>query len=426
MVRRPPRSSAVPRPDHPITPAVNAPGRAAPGGPGDPVDAGPPRGEVPGDLTRADEGSAATDDTALLGAYALGALTAEERAAVEERLAASPALQDELRRLIPVAALLREATVGPARPLDRPVPHREPATAVGAASDDVTDRDDGPHDPAPDATPEAVAVRDRPPASTGSEPAVEPRQGLQPDDVTRTSVAAALPLVGDDPPPPATPGDGARSDEDSPVVRVEAAPSSPSSRPVGRRGGAAPAPSRTEPGRGRTATVVGSWPLSWVAAGLASLIAVGALLWALALVDRLDTRRAEIDGLRAELGELQARGDAASVPLAPVEGGPAGADGVALVVPSEGSLIVRVSGMPASAEGRAYQVWFQSAADAPDGGWIVGPVFQVGEDGAALVELPAAVPDFARLSISEEPSPGSGAPTGPFLLEGSVATPERE
>ena len=185
-------------------------------------------------------------------------------------------------------------------------------------------------------------------------------------------------------------------------------------------------PTRTEPGWARTATVVGSWPLSWVVAGLTSLIAVGALLWALALVDRLDTRRAEIDGLRAELGELQARGDAASVPLAPVEGGPAGADGVALVVPSEGSLIVRVSGMPASAEGRAYQVWFQSAADAPDGGWIVGPVFQVGEDGAALVELPAAVPDFARLSISEEPSPGSGAPTGPFLLEGSVATPERE
>ena len=423
MVRRAPHSPAVPRSDHPVAPStVDAAERAVPGEPGDPADAGLLRGDVPGTLTGGDEGSAATDDTALLGAYALGALTPGERAAVEERLAASPALQDELRRLIPVAALLREATVGPATPLDPPVPQRGSATPVGAASTDATARDDDSYD----ATLEAVAARDRPLASTGPEHGVDPRQGLHPDEASQSSVAAALPLDRDDPPPSAMPGDAAGSDETSPGVRTEAASRSPSSRPVRRGVRAALDPTRTEPGWARTATVVGSWPLSWVVAGLTSLIAVGALLWALALVDRLDTRRAEIDGLRAELGELQARGDAASVPLAPVEGGPAGADGVAVVVPSEGSLIVRVSGMPASAEGRTYQVWFQSAAGAPDGGWIVGPVFQVGEGGAALVELPAAVPDFARLSISDEPVPGSGAPTGPFLLEGSVATPAGE
>jgi hypothetical protein len=396
------------------------------------------RSNPSGDPTGALPGTGAADDTALLGAYALGALTPDERAAVEERLAASPALQDELRRLIPVAALLREATATPPIAADR-----------GPSADDGRDapvslETTGP-EPVTTAMTAGPVVADASPPRTAL--VVSPPPGVAVGGVLASSEATAARRspepavpVQHSPAPPNSGNDedsgeetradethGAEvadndGDETASVVRVEAAPGSLSSRPPRRQARATGAPARAELRSTRVSAVIGSWPPSWIAAGLATLIAVGALLWALSLVDRLDTRRAEVDGLRAELRELQAGGDAASVPLAPVEGGPADADGVAVVVPSEGSLIVRVSGLPASAEGRVYQVWFQAASEVPEGGWIVGPVFRVGEGGAALVELPAAVPDFARLAVSDEPAPGGDAPTGPFLLEGVPPT----
>ena len=381
MARRSPRPLTQPRPDDPdALPAIDDPATDALDATGapvvEPIDPDP------------------ADDSAMLGAYALGALTPEERSAVEDRLAASPALQDELRRLIPVAALLREATDRPRSIAVDPESHQaqEPLQENGA---------DGEHDPAADRVP--APERDSPElGADGGVPAV--------DEPSDDQFAVDEPVV----------------DDTLSAGRVEAAPGSLSSRPAGRRARPATAPSPARPRRAWASTGVGSWPLSWIAASLATLVAVGAVLWTLALIDRLDTRQAEVDGLEAELSELRARGDAAVVALAPVEGGPAEADGVVVVVPSEGSLIVRVNGLPASTDGRVYQVWFQDAAEGPDGRWIVGPVFRIGAGGATLVELPAATPDFGRLVISDEPSPGSEAPTGPFLLEGTLAQTEGE
>lgn len=380
MSRRSPRSPAASRPDEPAV--------ATPTG-------GPATDDADGlDRPAADLGSRLSSgnaerpetagDTALLGAYALGALTPEERADVEGRLAASPALRDELRRLIPVAALLREAT-----------------------------------DPPP--TPPAPSTRTTP----RSQPVAEPSSETHDGHGSWSSVDLA-PALEDDTPPPDPASDEPDDDAGPSPVRVGATPGSLSSRTARRPSRPAQETGPARPRPARASTLVAGWPLSWLGAGLATLVAVGAVLWALAMVDRLDARREEVAALEDEVSELRARGDAAVVSLAPGEGGPTGADGVIVVAPSEGSLIVRVAGLPASAEGRVYQVWFQDAADGADGPWIVGPVFRVGDGGSALVELPAAAPAFTRLAVSDEPSPGADAPTGTFLLEGSVANDESD
>lgn len=389
MSRRSPRSPAEPRPDdHEARPTIVEPATDD----GDDVD------QPVADRDR----PSAADDTALLGAYALGALTLEERAVVEERLAASPALQDELRRLIPVAALLREATDAP------------PRSAAPTAVEPEAIGDPPPH--------EDIATA-RILSSSDANGGLSPRIGVAP------GVTAPGRLIGHESPAsePDRRADPIPADDESPAVnRVEAAPGSLSSQPAGRRPRAAQVAPRARPSPMRIPAGIGSWPLSWVAASLATLVAVGAVLWALALVDRLDTRQREVDALQSELSELRARGDAAVVALAPVEGGPAEADGVAVVVPSEGAMIVRVTGIPPSADGRVYQVWFQDAAEGSGEQLVVGPVFRVGESGTALVELRAAAPDFTRLAISDEPSPGVDVPTGAFLLEGTVAAAEGE
>ena len=379
MSRRSPRSPAASRPDDPAAstptdhPATGTP--ATHDAPTD--DAGeldrpagsPTRREVADDTERPE----AAGDAALLGAYALGALTPDQRADVEERLAASPALREELRRLIPVAALLHEANDPP------PSPAADPNPSQGQPPDTFANPHDG-HDRAP--------VDD--PARPLDDPSPSPEPALDEfvDDAGESS------------------------------VRVEAAPGSLSSRQARRPARPAREPAAARPRPQRASTIVAGWPLSWLGAGLATLVAVGAVLWALAMVDRLDARRDEVAALQAEVRALRARGDAAVVALVPGESGPAGADGVVVVARSEGALIVRVAGLPASPEGRVYQIWFQDEAD---GVWIVGPVFRVGEAGTALVELPAAAPAFTRLAVSDEPSPGGEAPTGAFLLQGTVA-----
>jgi anti-sigma-K factor RskA len=74
-----------------------------------------------------------------------------------------------------------------------------------------------------------------------------------------------------------------------------------------------------------------------------------------------------------------------------------------------------ITGLPKLAPGRVYQLWFARTGAAP----ISGGVFGVDARGEALavVVVPVALEPARAVAVTEEPAPGSPAPTGPHLLD---------
>jgi hypothetical protein len=157
------------------------------------------------------------------------------------------------------------------------------------------------------------------------------------------------------------------------------------------------------------------WPKILVGASVA--IAVLSFLWALSLLDRIDAQEAEIDAQATQIAQLHAAGNASAYLLYPtVDGGTA--QGTLYYSPANGAAVIDVINMPLLDEGRVYQVWFQQAGSST---WIPGPTFTVNSSGQAVQRLAGDAPTFAQVAISNEPSPGSSQPTGPFLLTGTLA-----
>lgn len=155
-----------------------------------------------------------------------------------------------------------------------------------------------------------------------------------------------------------------------------------------------------------------------LAIGALAIIAAVALLWALALLDRLSTKDDEIAALRGQVAELRGSGTASAVVLTPASDDAPDARGTVYVSAAEGGLLLDVSGLPELEEAEVYQIWFQSA-DSDE--WVLGPAFGVNGQGESVQRLPGEAPGFARVAISREPAPGSPEPSGPFLLEGTLA-----
>lgn len=88
-----------------------------------------------------------------------------------------------------------------------------------------------------------------------------------------------------------------------------------------------------------------------------------------------------------------------------------------LFQPGETRAALVISGLPPLPSDRAYQLWFV----APNETRFNGGVFTVDSDGQAMVVIDAPV-DYApgwRCGVTEEPSGGSGQPTGQNVLRGA-------
>jgi anti-sigma-K factor RskA len=74
-----------------------------------------------------------------------------------------------------------------------------------------------------------------------------------------------------------------------------------------------------------------------------------------------------------------------------------------------------VSGLKPPAAGRVFQLWFLRHAGPPEN----GATFTVDRDGRAwvVVSVPGPLDETRAIIVTEEPAPGSPAPTGPRLLE---------
>jgi hypothetical protein len=137
----------------------------------------------------------------------------------------------------------------------------------------------------------------------------------------------------------------------------------------------------------------------------------------MALLDRLEAKDRELDTLRSEVQELRQSGTARAIAIAPTGDGPAEASGTFLVSPADGSALVRLEGLPPLAEGRVYQLWY---GEREGDDWSAGPAFALSGPDETVVSVAGELLAVARVAISEEPAPGSEAPTGPLLLVGSI------
>ena len=148
--------------------------------------------------------------------------------------------------------------------------------------------------------------------------------------------------------------------------------------------------------------------LSRVAAWSAAMAAVACLLvWNLSLHR---TVRGYVDGPQIE---KLARRPARLVILAGAGEPTAGARIFAAVDGVSGHMAV--TGLRPLARGRVYQLWFvpRTAPAAP------AATFTIGDEGRAwvVIRVPAPLDETGAILVTEEPAPGSAAPTVPPLLE---------
>jgi anti-sigma-K factor RskA len=188
-------------------------------------------------------------------------------------------------------------------------------------------------------------------------------------------VVGALPLVLEPVPPPA---------EAWATIRAEAA----RRRPRGE-------PARVKVGPGWRRVM---WPVL-------SALAASLLIWNVVLQLEL-TRRPpgpEVEALARRPGRLV------------ILTGPAGASGRLLVAIDGLHGHLATAGLRPLAADRAYQLWFVR----PGAPSMSGGTFRVDSRGRAWATITVPVPlDEARvIVVTEEPAPGSVAPTGSYLLE---------
>jgi anti-sigma factor RsiW len=308
-----------------------------------------------------------------VGAYVLDALPVEERAAFVAHLRTCESCQREVAQLTPVVGLLP-------RLLELGVYDDEETEATAFAP------------PVPSSN-----LRDRilEAARAEGRPAAEP--------------AAAPEIVAEPEPVPVVPERPERPER----IESPSAPEEPIAFPPVRargriRGGvpgdAAKAP--TTPWE-----TLGRINAGWLAAAVMAIVAVGAIIWALALQGTIDDKDREIAALRQ-------RSTALAWHLAPGGTDPASQSGTFLFsLPDQaGALVVR--NMPQLAPDKVYQSWLIKGSDAPE----PGPTFTVDPSGTGSVPIvDSGATGYNTMAVTEEPAGGSAAPTSDILLVGQLS-----
>ena len=191
---------------------------------------------------------------------------------------------------------------------------------------------------------------------------------------------------------------------------ASAAPAAPSAP-----GPALPFPSAAERGDRairRTST------LGWVAriAAVIAIVVLGG--WNLLLQGQLSDART-YDQAVAAVVDAAGKPGSQTVVLSPQPG--SSGSGIAAVAP-DGSVVMAMRDLPATAGTQVYEAWVivGTAAPVPVGGFTVGPTGL-----ATVTTTPVATPPGSTIALSLEPSPGSTAPRGTIVATGvSLAPPQ--
>lgn len=315
--------------------------------------------------------SASSEDTAphdAIGAYLLDALPAAQRAAFEAHLGACEACRQEAAQLAPVVHLLPQLLELDPEPWAPISADSEPEALV----------------PSPELRERLLTmIRDEAGAAVPSEP------------VTVTEEAGA-------PAPPA----------------IETAPPSvslPPARPRGRiRGGVMTAPGAVPATPWATMSRL---PRGWLAAVVLAVVAVGAIIWALALQGRIGDHQREIAALRTENMQLRQRANATAWQLVPTADGQANAIGTLFFSLPQQTGILYVRNMATLPEGRVYQLWYLRRGEPSP---VPGPTLTVDGGGTGFAIVAADVPTYDAIILTEEPEGGSQAPTSAILLQAAL------
>src|SRR5829696_7692067 len=226
-----------------------------------------------------------------IGAYLLDALPDDERAAFEAFLASSPEAQEELRQLAPVVSLLPQFLY-----LEQPGDKTAPAPTAALRGRILSG-----------AEAEGAVTAEPAPMSAETDAAGEPMEGLvgAPAETAEESADATSGAEGAAPGRPRT-------------VRT-AAPDSGVLEPRRQRRAGKSATSRPMPEPLRT---LRQFPTSWLAAAGLTVVAVGAVIWALALLGQIDNKEREIgaqrerlDTLESEIADLRSNANATAFTL---------------------------------------------------------------------------------------------------------------
>lgn len=161
-------------------------------------------------------------------------------------------------------------------------------------------------------------------------------------------------------------------------------------------------------------------------AGLLAVITAGALIWGITLQSRLDDTRDDLNAAREELAILEGDGEgvvqAVVYTLDPTEEGPETANAiVSMQAENSAEATVSALGLPPTEEGRVYQLWFLSLDDAGEVEGAPRPsvTFEIGTDGAAIVDGVPVDGPFEAVAITTEPTGGSFAPTTAPIMFGT-------
>jgi hypothetical protein len=158
--------------------------------------------------------------------------------------------------------------------------------------------------------------------------------------------------------------------------------------------------------------------LGW-AARIAAVIAIVVLGgWNLLLQGQLSDARA-FDRAVAAVVDAAGKPGSQTVVLSPQPG--SRGSGIAAVAP-DGSVVMAMRDLPATAGTQVYEAWVivGTAAPVPVGGFTVGPTGL-----ATVTTQPVATPPGSTIALSLEPGPGSTAPRGPIVATGvSLAPPQ--
>ena len=145
----------------------------------------------------------------------------------------------------------------------------------------------------------------------------------------------------------------------------------------------------------------------WATLPLAAGLVAGVLLWNVWLQHEVSIRPPgpEVEALARRPGRL--------VILAGT--GIQGASARLLVAVDGHHGHLAIAGVPPLPPGRSYQLWFVPASAPP----VTGGTFAVDSGGRAwaTVSVPIPLDETRAIAITEEPSSGSSAPTGTYLLE---------
>lgn len=309
-----------------------------------------------------DESSEDAPENAI-GAYLLDALPENERAAFESFLASSPEARAELLELAPVVALLPNLL------------NLDPTVSETAAATDAALRDRI-----------LDAVR---PAAAPAPARPTPRAPVESEGATRARTIRTAPDVS--------------------------GPFGPN-RARGRiRSGVDTSPRTTA--SPTTIASLSRLPASWLMMAAIGLVAIGAIIWALALQGRIDTKNREITAQSAEIAELRRNANATAYTLTPgnetVEAG-----GTLFFSLPDQIGVLSVHGLPKLDENRVYQLWYLN--DGSDAA-VPGGTFTVDRNGNGLVMVSPDTPIYDGIAITEEPKGGSQAPTSAILLQGRLS-----